>query len=170
MVPVLIGSEPEVRRFGEEKRSLGLINLAGQISLMDLYYLQKQAGLFIGIDSFPLQLTEFSGCKAVALFGLYGNFGEQGALCPGGQSRCQLRAMLAPENRVRPGLGLLEAVEAGFDPEGSQKYLPVRGYSSAGRASGLQPEGRRFKSAYLHQLNMHPKGQRAKKYKIRLQF
>ena len=69
MVPVLIGSEPEVRRFGEEKQSLGLINLAGQISLKDLYYLMKQAGLFIGIDSFPLQLTEFSGCKAIALFG-----------------------------------------------------------------------------------------------------
>lgn len=69
MTPVLIGSEAEVRRFGEERKKLGLVNLAGQLSLLELYYLLKQAGLFIGIDSFPMQLTEFAGVKAVTLFG-----------------------------------------------------------------------------------------------------
>ena len=69
MTPVLVGNEEQARRLGREKQSLGLVNLTGQITLLELYYLLKQAGLFIGIDSFPLQLTEFSGTKAIALFG-----------------------------------------------------------------------------------------------------
>jgi len=67
--PVLVGSEPETRRWGEEKRSLGLVNLAGQINLLELHYLLRQARLFIGIDSLPLQMTEFSNTRAIALFG-----------------------------------------------------------------------------------------------------
>lgn len=69
LVPVLVGSEPEVRIWGDEKKSLGLKNLAGQINLRELYYLLRQARLFIGIDSLPLQMTEFSKTRAIALFG-----------------------------------------------------------------------------------------------------
>jgi len=69
LTSALVGSEPEVRKWGEEKKSLGLINLAGQISVIELYYLIEQAGLFIGIDSFPLQLTEFAVVNSIALFG-----------------------------------------------------------------------------------------------------
>jgi len=69
MTPVLVGNEEQARRLGREQQSLGLVNLTGQISLLELYYLLKQAGLFIGIDSFPLQLTEFCDTKAIALFG-----------------------------------------------------------------------------------------------------
>ena len=69
LVPVLVGSEPGTWRWGEDRKKAGLKNLTGQIGLLELYYLLARAGLFIGIDSFPLQLTEFSGCKAIALFG-----------------------------------------------------------------------------------------------------
>ncbi len=69
LIPVLVGSEEEAKRFGDEQKKLGLLNLTGQINLLELYYLLKQAKLFIGIDSFPLQLTEFCGTKAIALFG-----------------------------------------------------------------------------------------------------
>lgn len=69
LIPVLVGSEEETKRFGDDQRNLGLINLTGQINLLELYYLLKRAKLFIGIDSFPLQLTEFCGTKAIALFG-----------------------------------------------------------------------------------------------------
>jgi len=57
----MVGSEPETRRWAEARKNLGLINLAGQISLIELYYLLRRARLFIGIDSFPWQLTEFAG-------------------------------------------------------------------------------------------------------------
>jgi heptosyltransferase III len=69
LVPVLVGSEPDTRRWGEEKKPPGLKNLAGQINLLELYYVLRQARLFIGIDSLPLQLTEFSKTRALALFG-----------------------------------------------------------------------------------------------------
>ena len=69
LTPVLIGSEAEVGKWGEQKKPLGLINLAGKLSILELFYLLKQARLFIGIDSFPLQLTEFASTKAIALFG-----------------------------------------------------------------------------------------------------
>ncbi len=69
LIPVLVGSEPEVWRWGEARKKHGLINLTGQLSLLELYYLLSRAKLFIGIDSFPLQLMEFSRGKAIALFG-----------------------------------------------------------------------------------------------------
>lgn len=69
LIPIMVGSEPETRRWAEARKNLGLINLAGQISLIELYYLLRRARLFIGIDSFPWQLTEFAGTQAIGLFG-----------------------------------------------------------------------------------------------------
>ena len=78
--------------------------------------------------------------------------------------RCQIFSVVgahsaprgpAPARRARPGRPRQVAGEGGYAILSSlpARSAPLRwGYSSAGRASGWQPEGQRFEPAYLHHL------------------
>ncbi|MFB9886480.1 putative lipopolysaccharide heptosyltransferase III [Balneatrix alpica] len=76
--PLVISAAPDAQELAmieriEAQAQIPLINLAGQLSLLELAALIEQARLFIGVDSVPMHMAAALGTPTVSLFGPSGD-------------------------------------------------------------------------------------------------